>query len=237
LKWTERFRGGVFCFFNGQLGISFKNAHQGLIWEIDRRYCNAPIKVHKKIKDITCISPILPGTFQPIEAPSEQLEVMRTLIDGASIVEELLEAEATQQDDEECDAYGGQCQRLREKLNQFYDNFVAEFGLLSNCKSYYDGIWNDVRLEIYLTQLTDSSGNKSDIFYKRINYPPKSLHGQQFFEEDLATRVTNAFSWCMGWFGEVRLDEIADKSGLDCDLTLEILLKLKLVYREWINGD
>ncbi|WP_143874379.1 hypothetical protein [Nostoc linckia] len=169
----------------------------------------------------------MPGTFQPIDAPIEQIEVMKCLIEGVSIIEELLKAETTEEDDQKCD-------RLREQLNHFYDDFVGEFGLLKNCKSYYDGIWNDIRLEIYLSQLTDESGNKSDIFYKRINHPPKSLHGQHFFEEDLDTRITNAFSWCMGWFGEVRLDEIAEKSGLDSDITLEILLKLKLVYREWV---
>ncbi|MBN3948429.1 MAG: J domain-containing protein [Nostoc sp. NMS7] len=228
LKWTERFRSGVFCFFENQLGISFKNAHTRLEFDVERKYCGASPKVHKNVRNITCRIPILPGTFQPISAPAEQVELMRRLLEGAFIVEELLEAEATHHDDIECD-------RIRDHLNQFYDSFVPEFGLLVNCNSYYDGLWPDVRLEIYLSQLTDSAGNKSDIFRKRINHPPVEATGQQFFEEDLETRLTNAFSWCMGWFGEVVLDEIAEKSGVDCDRALEILQKLELVYRHWIG--
>ena len=230
LKWTERFRSGVFCFYNDQLGISFKNAHKGLEWDVERKYCGANLKVHKEVRNITCRIPILPGTFQPINAPKEQIELMRRLLEGAFIVEDLLLAESTHQDDEECDC-------IRSRLNQFYDSFVPEFGLLVNCGSYYDGLWPDVRLEIYLSQLTDSAGNKSDIFRKRINHPPQEATGQQFFEEDLETRLTNAFSWCMGWHGETRLDEIAEKSGVDCDRALEILQKLGLVYRHWVGFD
>jgi hypothetical protein len=230
LKWTERFRSGVFCFHNNQLGISFKNAHAGLEWDVERKHCGARLDVHKSIRNITCRVPILPGTFQPIAAPVEQQELMRRLLEGAFIVEELLEAEATRHDDEECD-------RIRARLNQFYDSFVPEFGLLVNCNSYYDSLWPDVRLEIYLSQLTDSAGNKSDIFRKRINHPPLEATGQQFFEEDFDTRLTNAFSWCMGWFGEVRMDEIAEKSGVDCDRALDILQKLGLVYRHWVGFD
>ncbi|MCC5617470.1 hypothetical protein LC605_20745 [Nostoc sp. CHAB 5836] len=230
LVWTERFRSGVFCFHENQLGISFKNAHAGLQWEVERKYCEGRLDVHSDVRGITCRIPILPGTFQPISAPLEQQELMRRLLAGAFIVEELLEAEAKHQGDEECD-------RIRLKLNQFYDSFVLEFGLLVNCNSYYDSLWPDVRLEIYLSQLTDSAGNKSDIFRERINHPPQELKGQQFFEADLDTRLTNAFSWCMGWYGEVRLDEIAEKSGMDKQRALEILQKLELVYRHWVGLD
>lgn len=226
LCWTERFRSGVFCFFNGQLGISFKNAHSGLVWQVDRKYCDAPINVDKKVHNITCCLPVLPGTFQPIRASSEQVEVMRYLLDGVLIVEQILEAETTHVDNQECE-------NLRNQLNQFYDGFVFEFGLLSNCKSYYDGIWNDARLEIYLSQLTDDAGNKADIFFKRVNHPPQTLQGQQFFEQDLDERVSKAFSWSMSWYGKVRLDEIAEKSGIDEQIALDILLKVGLVYREW----
>ena len=234
LRWTERFVGGVFCFRNGQLGISFKNAQRGIFVEVDnsltipvkRKYCGASPEVHKDVRDITCLIPAAPGTFLPLDAPQDQQEVMLHLLKIVEVLEQLLEAESQDEDDARTDA-------LRQELNQAYDTFFQGYGLISNCHSYFNGIWHDIRLEIYLTQIVDAAGNKSDIFHRRLNHPPKKFHGQIFHQEDINERISAAFAWSMSWFGYVNLPEIAEKSGIDEAEALDLLLKAGLAYRDW----
>lgn len=151
---------------------------------------------------------------------------MSQLLAIADLVEQLIEAESTDEDDTRCDS-------LRHDLNQAYATFVDEWGLLSNCRSYWDSVWNDVRMEVYISNLLDSTGNKADIFFKRTKFPPRTITGQHFFEEDINQRLSSAFSWCMGWFGKVDINEIAEKAGVTPQFAEENLLEQELIYREW----
>lgn len=151
---------------------------------------------------------------------------MGQLLAIAEIVEKLVYVESIDEDDTRCNA-------LRHELNQVHAHFVDEWGLLSNCRSYWNSVWNDLRLEIYLSNLLDDAGNKADIFFKRTKFPARTLNGQQFFEEDINQRLASAFSWCMGWFGRVDINEIAEKAGVTPQFAEENLLEQELIYREW----
>ncbi|HEY9598679.1 MAG TPA: DnaJ domain-containing protein [Cyanophyceae cyanobacterium] len=229
LKETERFRTGVFCFFNGQLGISFKSAHPGMIWECDRKYLAKSQQAPPYSKKIKCLLPVRPLTFQPLDAPPAQVKVMRQLLELADVVEALLEAEAKDKNDQRCNG-------LRDRLNQLYDEFLEEYGFIRNCTTYFDGIWNDLRLEVYLLALEGDKGEKADIFYRRLNHPPKELSGQLFFDDDLDKRVSDAFAWCLGWHGQVVLSEVAEKAGVDEEFAERSLLEQGLVLREWLGA-
>lgn len=248
LRWTERFKTGMFAFHNGQLGISFKEAHKGLFvegddgryyLEIDRAYvkgapktvkvpADTPKALRNYFKYISCLHPSGPCTFFPLDVPENQQQVMQQLLAIAQVVEELLEAEGTDIDDVRCD-------EARSRLNELYDNFVEEYGFIQNCKSYFDGFWSDVRLQVYLLELEDKNGCKADIFRRRLKHPPKPVSGQLFDDDDLNTRIHKAFVWCMGRYGTVLVSEVAEKAGVDEGFAIASLLEQGLVYREWLG--
>lgn len=264
MRWTERFKTGVFAFHNEQLGISFKEAHRGLFVELsDGRdaievkqsfvskdslpiglSCIIPqgeeeIKQHNKYIDkhgpekleklVPWYIPVGCLTFLPLEVLENQQEVMSQLLAIAQVVEELLEAEGVDHDDVRCD-------EARSRLNELYDEFVEEYGFIQNAKSYFDGFWSDVRLQVYLLELESSNGGKADIFRRRLKYPPKQVLGQLFFEDDLDQRVHQAFVWCMGYYGTVLVSEVAEKAGVDEEFAISSLLDQGLVYREWLGA-
>lgn len=254
----------MFAFHNDQLGISFKEAHRGLFAELtDGRdaievkqsfvskealplgtSCLIPqgdeeIKQHEKYIDkhgwekldklVPWYVPAGCLTFLPLEVPENQQEVMQQLLAIAQVVEELLEAEGVDHDDVRCD-------EMRVQLNELYDEFVEDYGFIQNAKSYFDGFWSDVRLQVYLLELEGSNGCKADIFRRRLKYPPKQVLGQLFFEDDLDQRVHQAFVWCMGYYGRVLVSEVAEKAGVDEDFAINSLLDQGLVYREWLGA-
>ncbi len=225
LQETERFRNGVFCFFKKQFGISFKNAHPGLIWECSSRYLTSNNQAPSYSKKISCLIPILSGTFVPLRIDNEQWRIMASLLDVCALVEELLEAESIDEDDRRCSS-------LRSVLNDEYNSFVSNYGLIRNCSSYFDGIWNDIRLQIYLLQLESEDGQKADIFFKRMNRPVTTKAGQMFFESDINERIAAAYVWCMAWFGKVVLSEIAEKADIDEDIAANSILAQGLGFRD-----
>ncbi len=248
LRWTERFKTGVFAFHHDRLGISFKEAHKGLFvegddghyyLEIDRAYIKDAPKTFKIPPDtpkalrnypkyITCLHRSGSGTFFPLDAPKPQQEVMKQLLAIAQVVEDLLEAEGSDTDDVRCDP-------LRRSLNELYDEFVEEYGFISNCKSYFDGFWSDVRLQVYLLELEDKNGLKADIFRRRLKHPPRQVSGQLFDDADLNVRIRKAFTWCMSRYGTVVVSEVAEKAGVDEEFAINSLLEQGLVYREWLG--
>lgn len=223
------------------MGISWKNANENLIFDVPRSSIPGAPKLTNASKDIKCRIPVVGGTFQPLQVDDEtQLHVVKSLLELCDIAEELVGAEAVDVDD-------SRCERLRFLLNEKYNEFASEYGYLSNCKSYYSGIFWDSRMCTYLAQLESEEvypGEKkkkekriikAEIFTKRINYPPKEVSGQIFFEEDLDIRISHAFSWCMGFRGVVSLDEIAEKAGVSLDAAERSLLDQSLIYREWVG--
>lgn len=249
MRWTERFNAGVFAFHNGQLGISFKEAHRGLFvegddgryyLEINRTYVkgaprtlkvpsDTPKALRNYPKHISCLHPSGPCTFFPLDVPEPQQRVMKQLLTIAQVVEDLLEAEGADIDDVRCD-------EARSRLNELYDNFVEDYGFIQNCKSYFDGFWSDERLQVYLLELEDKNGCKADIFRRRLKYPPKQVLGQLFDDDDLDTRIHKAFVWCMGRYGTVLVSEVAEKAGVDEEFAIASLLEQGLVYREWLGA-
>lgn len=176
----------------------------------------------------------------PLQVDDEvQLHIIKSLLELCDVVERLVMAESQDEDDDRCDF-------LREQLNQFYNQFVVDYGYLSNCKSYYSGFFHDLRLSTYVSQLEQVEKYKVDgkkqtriikaeIFSKRINFPLKQVCGQIFFGEDLDLRISQAFSWCMGYYGTVNLEQVAEKAGVSKEAAESSLLEQGLIYREWIG--
>lgn len=270
ITWTKNYHHGVFAFYKKKgkryFGISFQQDSARFketvyLWEIPRKfhldlpevtkrkqyprqkvvkdsehYLNwdyTPAGATKFAKGITCQYPQLPGTFQVIAAPEQQLEVFEKLLNLASLIEELLERERLDSDDCQCD-------RLRAKLNQEYNSFINQYGLISNFSSYFKGAWwVDLRLCALVGELervskeegTSRRITKTDIFTTRQSYPPNRQSTIVFSDRDLGTRVTKALNWCQSWYGTIDIAEIAKRTNLDPQLIESQLRDSNLVYR------
>jgi hypothetical protein len=250
---TAKYQHGVFSFYTRDqieyFGISFQQIKSdekpeyNYSWQVPRKFHNnlkelkhSNAKAVKWVKEeISCCYPTIPGTFQPIAAPKEQIELFRYFVAIASTVEDLLFHETNDLDNFQCD-------QLRLLLNQQYEEFVNEYGVLQNYKSYFEGIWwFDVRLSVLLLGLekiellSDSSHQKiikAEIFKQRQSYPQKTNSTIKFNDENINTRITKAFDWCLSSQGKIDLDAISLSTNLAPEIIENKLLELNLVYRE-----
>lgn len=191
-----------------------------------------PSKARDKAKKITCLYPTIAGTFQPITASLAQINIMRQFLAIADTVDELLDAEATELED-------GNCDRLRGILNQQYDDFFAKHGLLSNFKSYFEGVWcSDIRLAVRILSLENEdlvSGKadptKADIFFSRQSFPGHKEFNGTFDDENIDTRLSKAYAQCLRFHGKLNLEAIAKWTCLSIEGVETGLRNLDLIYR------
>lgn len=226
LAWTERYRGGCWADVDGQLGISLK-AFPSTYLDVKPQFLpHAIVPYHW---DTPVPMRFSGNTWLPIRVSPECEEVIRKLMGIAEVAEELNRREAMTNSK---DAW---CQDMRILLNQRYDEFVCEHGLLHNYKKWFVGsnaIWADYRLVSYVFPLETDQLQKAAIFFQRINYPPSLPTGQLFFQEDIGDRVESAYRWCRKQFNRVDVSQIAEKAAIDENVCEDILLYRKLVMRQ-----
>lgn len=169
------------------------------------------------------------NTFLPIQMTAFCQEVIEGLLSIAEAAEELSRRETVSSSD----AY---CQDMRIVLNQRYNKFVSQFGLLHHYKKWIHGkqaIWADYRLLSYAFSLETEQGQKATIFFQRVNYPPSIPTGQLFFQEDEGDRVEAAYYWTLKHFDAVDLEQISEKSAIPASECEGILRYRGLVMR-WV---
>lgn len=169
------------------------------------------------------------NTFLPVQMSAFCQQVIESLLGIAEASEELSRRETVSSSD----TY---CQDMRIVLNQRYDQFVRQFGLLNHYKKWIHGtkaIWADYRLLSYVFPLETGQGQKATIFFQRVNYPPSIPTGQLFFQEDEGDRVESAYYWTLMHFDAVNLEQISEKSGIPAEECEGILRYRGLVMR-WV---
>lgn len=248
LTWTAKHPLGVFCFYTtkppGQtksqkyFGISFQgksqNNQSGYQWEIPRKlHENAPAKVSRISKSISCNYPMTAGTFRILAAGSKQLEIMARLLDLARLSENNIE----NHNKTNC-----------ELLKKAYQEFVQDFGLIHNYKSYWHNPkWIDIRLANHLEKFEISIKNltgkreialNKDLFkYDDTAATEKSLSPSLpiISADDLESKIKQAFAYFYSQTGKVDLEIISDYLAIDSDLLAEKLRTLELVFRDPIS--
>ena len=150
-------------------GISFQGVTKdtSVVLRVARKHHDATTlktrsKAVKWVKDICCIYPMRPGTFQLVAATPDSLKMYARLLQLAGAAEKLIEIEQSNVAEEECD-------RQRRSLNELYDNFVNEHGLLHNYQSLIDNVWfTDLRLlSLLLFLLEKKELNKGVVVYRK----------------------------------------------------------------------
>jgi hypothetical protein len=169
------------------------------------------------------------NTFLPVQMADFCRKVIEGLLGIAEASEELSRRESVSSSD----AY---CQDMRIVLNQRYDTFVAQFGLLQGYKKWIHGtkaIWADYRLLSYAFPLETEQGQKAAILFQRVNYPPSIPIGQLFFQEDEGDRVEAAYYWTLKHFDRVDLDQVSEKSGIPPE-ECEGILRYRGLVARWV---
>lgn len=188
----------------------FKNRHSyPYVWQVARKFHgDLPPSAASYI---TCRYPIIPGTFVPIAAPVEQLQVFRHLLAIADYIEtnDLL------------------------LLDQEYENFVRQYGLVSNYRSYFEGVWwIDLRLCALFSSLEKTvkaeSSNRRIVRTKR----PVQDNEPVYALGDEPLELTMALEKCISWYGKVDLSKISKMSNLPELVVEERLREMKLIFRE-----
>lgn len=164
---------------------------------------------------------MMPGTFQPIAAPLQQIEIFRRLLEIAFLAEE----------------------GDRQKLNKQYDNFIRDYGFVGNYRSYFEGVWwIDLRLSALLLNLektTKTEGSqrrvvKGDIFTDKCTI---KVTGDPKIDRDMPVedQLKRAFDWCISWYGEIDLEAIAIAVELPVEVVSDRLREMKLIFREDVD--
>ncbi len=261
LSWTAKYPHGVFAFYQQgnkeYFGISFQNRDRVLpyVWEVPRKY-HAADSCSSTSQDITCRYPMMPGTFQPIAAPLQQIEVFRRLLEIAFLAEE----------------------NDLPRLNKRYDSFIRDYGFVGNYRSYFEGVWwIDLRLSALLLNLektTKTEGSqrrvvKGDIFTDKctikvtadergdatlganplgLGLRPDKRYAERYplglvqegdpkidRDEPVENQLKRAFDWCISWYGEIDLEAIAIAVELPVEVVSDRLREMKLIFREIVD--